>query len=420
TKTPYRGHDYVSSMQRCSEAADLMTARMFACTIPRVLRVLHVISSLSSAGGGTTAAVVGMARAQAQADLRVSVIATFGDGHPPDSASQLRENGVNVILVGPFQGKLRTHPELIPSLDRAISDADVVHIHALWEEIQHRAARIAGSRGVPYIVTPHGMLDDWSLAQKRLKKTIYLLWRGNRNLRAASALHLTSRAERDNVARLNLNSTTIVEPLGIELSEFESLPGRGTFRSRHAKIADRKLVAFLGRVHPGKGLELLVPAMARSKVRDAVLLIIGPDSGGFRASVEAMVAAHGLSDRVIFTGMLVGADRVAALADADLFALPSFHENFGVAVIEALACGVAVVISDQVNIQQEIRDAGLGGVVPTRVDDVARELDRWLSDDVLRRGAASRAREFVWKNYDWRMIASHWAGHYARLAGKVA
>src|SRR5207237_6148022 len=108
----------------------------------------------------------------------------------------------------------------------------VVHIHALWEEIQHQAARICRMKKVPYVVTPHGMLDPWSLNQSRLKKKLYLTWRGNRNLRGAAALHFTSATERDNARQLNVNRRAIVEPLGVDLREFESLPPRGSFRNR--------------------------------------------------------------------------------------------------------------------------------------------------------------------------------------------
>jgi glycosyltransferase involved in cell wall biosynthesis len=119
---------------------------------------------------------------------------------------------------------------------------------------------------------------------------------------------------------------------------------------------------------------------------------------------------------VLVVGPQYGADRVAVLADADVFALPSYSENFGVAVVEALAVGRPVIISDQVNIHAEISAARVGAVIPLDVDRLAGELRRWLGDEQLRRDAAGRARPFVWGTYDWDQIARHWAGHYARLA----
>jgi glycosyltransferase involved in cell wall biosynthesis len=114
--------------------------------------------------------------------------------------------------------------------------------------------------------------------------------------------------------------------------------------------------------------------------------------------------------------MLKGADRIAALADADLFALPSFHENFGIAVIEALAAGIPVIISDEVGVCREIELAQVGAIVPTQVDPLAAEMKRWLTDDSLRQSAAARARPFVEERFDWVRIAQRWRERYAALA----
>jgi glycosyltransferase involved in cell wall biosynthesis len=146
-----------------------------------------------------------------------------------------------------------------------------------------------------------------------------------------------------------------------------------------------------------------------------VLVIAGPDEGGYRATVEALGRRHGLGDRIVFTGMLQGLDRIAALADADLFVLPSYQENFGNSVVEALAAGTPVLISDQVNIHGQITAAEVGGVVPAEAGPLARELARWLDDPELRSRAAARAPAFVRERYDWRSIAGRWVGHYRRL-----
>src|SRR5207237_6015303 len=143
----------------------------------------------------------------------------------------------------------------------------------------------------------------------------------------------------------------------------------------------KPIVIFLGRIHSGKGLELLIPAMAMLKRRDAMLVIAGPD-GNFRAQADALIAQHRLAERVIFTGLVTGADRLAALADADLLALPSYHENFGLVVIEALACGTPVVVSDQVGLRPEITAQQVGALVPNDSAALAPELGRWLADDL--------------------------------------
>jgi glycosyltransferase involved in cell wall biosynthesis len=310
---------------------------------------------------------------------------------------------------------LSAHPQLAQTVQEAVAQADVCHIHALWENIQHFGARAAERRGVPYIVRPCGMLDPWSLRQSKWKKQLYMAWRLRRNLQRAAALHFTAAAERDLTKPLKLSTPAIVEPNGVDLKEFEQLPPRGTFRSAYPAIGQRPMILFLGRVHPKKGVDLLVKAFSKTTTSDAMLVIAGPDWDGHTAQIRQLVQSLGLTDRVIFTGMLHGRHRIEAMVDADLFCLASHSENFGIAVVEALAAGTPVIISDQVNIYQEIAAAGVGTAVPLDVSAFTSSLDRWLADRSLRQEAASRCRDFVWQNYDWNQIARRWIEHYVRL-----
>lgn len=296
-----------------------------------------------------------------------------------------------------------------------MGQASVIHIHGLWEEVQCRAARVAQAHRKPYLIRPCGMLDPWSLAQGRWKKSLYLRLRLRSVLDGAAAIHFTTHTEGELTRPLRLRAPALVEPNGLSLEEYASLPPPGTFRLRHGIHPGRLLLLFLSRLHPKKGLDLLLPAFARL-VGDSLLVIAGPDQNDYRATLAAEVARLGLDGRVLFTGMLQGVEKLAALADADLFVLPSYQENFGVAVIEALAAGTPVVLSDQVNIHAEVYAAGVGGVVPTRVEPLAAELQRWLDSGELRRAASSRAVPFVRERFGWDRIAQRWAGHYGRLA----
>lgn len=383
------------------------------------MRVLHVVSSIDPKAGGPAVALSGLAMAQAAAGLRVSVLATWISGGNLDVAETFRRQGIDVRLIGPCRAPFNRHPELVDAVTEAVAQADIVHIHSLWEEVQHQAARAAYRRHIPYIIRPCGMLDPWSLAQSRWKKKLYMLWRLRKNLNRACALHFTADTERDLTRPLKLKAPAIVEPNGIDLKEFEHLPPRGGFRAKHGIAPDRPMAMFLSRLHPKKGLELLIPAFAQAtagQLSSALLVIVGPDAEGYQAKIEDLVARHGLRDRVIFAGMLRGADRVAALADADVFVLPSHQENFGIAVVEALAAGTPVIISDQVNIHQQISRAQVGAVVPLDIDRLAGEIGRWLGDGTLRGEAGRRARPFVWESYSFDEIARRWVGHYQELA----
>lgn len=382
-------------------------------------RVLHVISTIDPTAGGPTAAFTGLVTAQAAAGLSVAAIATYRDGADTSPREAIARAGVDLRLVGPARPPLDTHPDLAAAIDAGVADADVVHVHTLWEQAQHLAARSATRQGKPFVIRPAGMLTHWSLAHSRWKKWAYLRWRMAGHLRRATAVHFTTELERRQSAGVRLGSPPIVEPNGVDLAEFEHLPPRGSFRAKHPAIGGRPVVAFLGRIFPGKGVEHLVPAIADLAGRglDPVLLVIGPDGDrAFRAEVDAAIAARGIGGRVVFAGMLKGREKVAALADADLFCLPSHHENFGIAAVEALAAGLPAIVSTDVGVHADITAAGAGSAVPRDPGRIADELAAWLGDEPRRRAAGARARAFVRERYDWHQIARRWAGHYERLA----
>jgi glycosyltransferase involved in cell wall biosynthesis len=160
--------------------------------------------------------------------------------------------------------------------------------------------------------------------------------------------------------------------------------------------------------------------LAKSGADDWMMVIAGPDESGERSRIRAIAQERGIADRVLFASMLRGNDRLALLRDADLFALTSRQENFGIAVVEALAAGTPVVISDQVNISDEIAEAGVGGVTTLDVDAIAAELSAWTSDPARRAAAGVRARAFALDRYDWSHIAQRWIERYASMAGTNA
>lgn len=378
------------------------------------MQVLHVIPTLDRRSGGPASALLGMAKAQSEVGLNVRIVAGFVHGEPVGPGSSI-EDGIQITRIGPCRPPLLRCASMRNAMREAVCSADVVHLHGVWEEIQHQAARIARGSRVPYLFTPHGMLTRWSLRQSKFKKQLYMAWRGRRNLRMAEALHCTSHAEGEDLRALNLASPILIEPLGVDFGEFEHLPSRGEFRSENALEA-RPLIVFLGRVHPGKGVEYLIPALAEPGLERAVLAVVGPDSAGQVAQMQELAAARGVSDRVVFTGMRKGRERIKALVDADVFALPSDHENFGLAVVEALAAGARVVVSDQVNIHREISAAGVGTVVERSVPLLAKALRAEMENTGTYETAAAKARAFAKSTYSWKPIALRWAEHYRRFA----
>lgn len=384
------------------------------------MHIVHIISSIDPRSGGTVAAVKGMAIFQRAFGEQVTLASTFARGDSPNIADELKRQDVQVQMIGPVRGKFGWMLGMTKTLRPLIAKADVVHIHAIWEEIQHVAARLCHQLGKPYLVSPHGMLDPWSLSQSRIKKQVMLKWRIMHNLQHAAALAFTAPQERDLTNVLNLRPRKIVEPLGVDLKEFADLPARGTFRARFPQLGDKPVVMFLSRVDPKKGLDLLIPAFAKCGHPEAMLAIVGPITRGYESTLERLIQENNLADRCVLCGMQHGRERIEALHDADVFILPSYQENFAIVAVEAMAAACPVIVSDQVNIHDVILRHELGAVVDTTVDSVRQELDRWLSDLPRATRVGQSNRLFAQKNFDWSTIAANWHTHYKALVDEYS
>jgi glycosyltransferase involved in cell wall biosynthesis len=304
-------------------------------------------------------------------------------------------------------------------LDRHVAEYDIVHIHGLYRFPPTYAAYQAHKQGVPYIIRPLGSLDPYlfdkssrSVALKRL----YERWFDLPNLHGASAIHYTAEEERERVAFLKLCAPSFVCPNGIDFEQYRALPPRGALRARLG-LEDAPLVLFLGRLHFVKGLELLIPSFdeVRNKIAHAQLVIAGPENDDYGEKMRGWVRKRGLQDAVHFVGPLQGVDVVQAYVDADVFALPSYTESFGMTVAEAMACALPVVISDQVKIHAEIALAGAGLVTRCDVDEVASALVNLLCDTEGRRNMGEAGRRLVQEKYAWPGIVGALTREYEAI-----
>ena len=378
------------------------------------MRILHAIPGLTDRSGGPTTALVGLACAQAAAGAMVTVLACTREGDVIAAADRLAAAGVVLRTVGPCHGPLMRHPQLAATTRSLVASHDVVHAHGVWEELQYQASRACLAERIPFVIRCCGLLDEWSLRRKWLKKAVYRFWRLDRMLASADAIHCTTAAEAASTGTLRCATTIVVEPNGIGLEDFATLPARGGLR-RSLAIGDAPLIVFLGRVHPGKGVESLIPALARVRTPGVTVAVVGSDSAGYRGEMEGLADTHGVRDRVAFVGPLSGRQKIEALVDADVFCLPSQHENFGISIVEAMAAGCAVVVSEHVGIKDEILAAGAGSVTSLDPARIAAALDDWLGDERGRHEAGARGREFALRSYDWALIAARWQRRYEAL-----
>jgi len=381
------------------------------------MRIVHVARTLDPAAGGPPQVCLRLGAAQGALGHEVHVVyySTGADRARTEADIQRVPNHGNVRF-HPLADQNLREVLLVRRARRVLEDlvpsADFVHIHGVWGAILKAAAGMARQRGVAHCFQAHGMLDPWSLSQKRLKKRLGLLLGYRAALGGASFILALNSDEARLIAPLQLGNRTMVLPNGIFVDEIEPLPAPGTFRAAHPRIGDRPVILFLSRLHYKKGLDILAESFALlGRQRDDVCLVVaGPDEGA-RPDFERRVADAGMTDRVHLVGPLYGEDKLAALADATCFCLPSRQEGFSVAIVEAMACGLPVIISEPCHFP-EVASAGAGLVVPLSVPAVAKALGAVIADPNQARSMGAAGAALVRERYRWEAIGRQSVAFY--------
>jgi glycosyltransferase involved in cell wall biosynthesis len=303
-------------------------------------------------------------------------------------------------------------PALLQWLRKNRGRFDGVIVHGLWE-FTGLAAMLANANSPGYVVFTHGMLDPYfkrAFPAKHAKKWLYWLPAEYWVLRRAKRVFFTTAAERDLASRSFWlhRWRAMVVPIGSEAPPPDTGSLVSAFEAACPRVAGRRFLLFLGRINEKKGCDLLVRAFAelRDHDLDLHLVMAGPDPGHWRERLEIIAAELGCADRIHWPGMLLGDSKWGAFAACEAFVLPSHQENFGVAVVEALASGRPVLLTHPVNIAQDLVADGCALVEPDTQQGVTRLLERWLALSPEQRGDMSeRARDSFVRRYDMRRNA---------------
>ena len=383
------------------------------------MRVLHVVPSYYPAVryGGPIVSVRGLCEALARTGVEVDVATTDADGPRDLDVPTDRWTELGGVRVQYFHRWPRVDFAVSVPLTRfLVAEArryDLIHVAGTFSFPSLVAARVAHANRVPYVISPHGSLEPWALSKKRWKKVPY--WRifERRNLERAAAIHATSDVEARSVRALFPGAKIFISPNGVEV-----VPPPAEERSQ-------RQVVFLGRIHRIKGLDVLVRAMSlvTRELPDAETLIAGPDDEGEWPRIEAIVATLSPRPRVRYLGPVNGDERWRLLASSAVFALPSHSENFGVAVLEALACGTPAVVSQGCP-WAVLEERGAGRWVPNEPEQFAGAILELLRSPE-RRAAMSRAATELAAGYAWPRLGEEMAAFYAdlvrsRRVGEVA
>jgi glycosyltransferase involved in cell wall biosynthesis len=379
-------------------------------------KILHVIPSVGPQRGGPSVMMRTLARALSRAGMEVHVATTDDNG--PDRlrvplGEPQHEDGATFWYF-PRQTHFYTFSwPLTRWLARHVREFDLVHIHALFSYAALPAALLSRWAGVPYIVRPLGTLNRWGIANRRpwLKKLSFRLLE-SRILAGAAGIHYTSEQELEEAGELGISANPLIIPNAVDLPVTQA----SSPAVRTAK--DRKVILFLSRFDRKKGIDLLIDAFARVRTEypEAALVLAGSGDPAWVAVLRQTADRLGIADHVIWPGFLSAEAKWSALSNADVFVLPSYSENFGIAVVEALACGCPVVVSDQVGIHREIARAEAGLVTPCKVDALAEALCAVLADSSLRRRMRENGVRLARQQFSPEAVGTRMAEAYAALA----
>jgi glycosyltransferase involved in cell wall biosynthesis len=342
------------------------------------MRVLHVIPSAAPVDGGPNLAVRAIARGLASRGIDVTVATTnaAGDGSldVPLDSPVIDDGVVYWYFARTVPGSWKFSWPMTRWLWANAAACDVVHVHALFSYATIPGCRAAAHAPVPYVLRPLGTLSEWSLGRRRWKKRPYYALLERSHLEMASAIHVTSDAEAEDVARLGYSARTRVIPLGVDVDD------RPRVRVHRGSVHDPLRLLFLSRLHEKKNVPLLLRALAdvADSPRPVLLTIAGDGEPRYRDELVALTKQLGLADRVRFVGHVDGDAKRSVLEQSDCFVLPSAHENFGLAVAEALAAGLPAIVTPGVALARDVNGAGAGLVAEATASDLASAI-RWAA-----------------------------------------
>lgn len=368
--------------------------------------------------GGPIYSVHNLNKALVNKGVNVTVYTTnvgLDDGNVPIN-EEVNVDGVKVfyfkfIKFFEFLGTTgwQFSPQITKKLRENLKNFDIIYINAIWNYPTAVASYYCRKYSKPYILSPRGSLYPSTFMKKAWKKSLYYNLIARNILEGAKAIHYTTEDEAQQCHQfLRLNNKAIIIPNGLDLSEFNDLPNYESLRKKFPNLQNKKVILFLSRINWIKGMDILIEGFAKLKKekKDVHLLIVGKDDGdNYIEKVKLWVKRYNLENFVTFAGQLTGKDKLVAYCGSDIFILPSYSENFGMVVIEAMACELPVIISDKVGLANEIKKNNAGIIIGTTADDVYRGLKTTLENQKVIDIMKKNAKKMVYELYDINRVA---------------
>ncbi|MBD2343219.1 hormogonium polysaccharide biosynthesis glycosyltransferase HpsP [Anabaena subtropica] len=392
------------------------------------MKILQIIPSISLIYGGPSQMVLGLAPALAKEGAEVTVITTDSNGDSGQTPLDvplnipIKQDGYEIIYFrcSPFR-RYKFSLDLLKWLKIHAHEYDIAHIHALFSPVSSAAATVCRQHNLPYILRPLGTLDPADLQKKKQLKKLYVNIIERRNLAGAAAIHFTSEQEAKISARFGVSTRDLVIPLGV-IPPPEKAENIVTNQLEMPK--DVSLILFMSRIDPKKGLNLLIPALekllASGNNFHFVLAGTNPQDPNYEQKIKDQITNSPLRSHTTITGFVSGELKASLLQAADLFVLPSYYENFGIAVAEAMVAGVPVVISDQVHIWQQVGDSQSGWVGTTDVESLVELLQQALQNPQERQRRGLNAQNYALQHFSWDAIAKQMIQAYQTIKKTIS
>ena len=380
------------------------------------MKILHYKSTMRLEEGGVVKAVLDLVSMGVQTDE--IFLATMDPSGVPDEWQQGQGGSVRVHHLKGTPGRGMTlNPSQLQQMRQIISDCDVLHMHSMWNPANPQIAKLCAELGKPFVLSVHGMLDDWCMSQRRLKKVFYMKTWGRHLLKNATVVHCTAQAELDQASKWFDRAKGVSVPLPFDLGEYESLPDTELAYETFSELDRVKpKVLFLSRINYKKGVDRLIRASAllHAKGVDHQLVIAGTGDEPYVKEMKSLAQSEGIEAQTYFLGFATGLAKVALLEACDVFALPTSQENFGFEFFEALASGTLVLTTKGTDTWPEIEGSGGGVIAENTPEAFADSLGEILGDLDRTHAMGQAGRAWVYKEMTVDRVRQQYRDMYER------
>ncbi len=389
------------------------------------MKILHIVPSYLPAYryGGPILSVHSLNKWLVKKGADITVFTTNIDCKGTTDVPLCQETLIDGVKVWYFPVSFRKweySKNLHRELKRRTKDFDLIHITSVFLSASALGAHYAKKWDKPYIISPRGSLMKEPLRMRRpLVKKIYLALIEKRNLLGASAIHFTVEKEKKEYLEAGLNfKSFFIVPNALDSTDLDKYK-ETEFRKKFSIPEDKKTILSLGRINWKKGFDTLIPAFAEvlKNDPDCFLVIAGESDQDYKKEVDRLIEEFGVGEKTLFTGMLLNEDKAGAFKESDVFVLPTYSENFGMSVVEAMHCGLPVVVSDGVGISGEISENNAGIVVKKENKEFAAAILKVLKNKQFSRKIRENGWKLVKNSFSPDILAEEFIGQYKKIIG---